>query len=67
MLHTCYRNPLFCPKSKEFFGLLAFSPIVANPLFSRVYISRGDWMGFELFVRGVEAWDEDVKRLVMAA
>ena len=29
--------------------------------------SRGDWMAFELFVRGVEAWEDDVKRLVMAA
>jgi hypothetical protein len=29
--------------------------------------SRGDCMAFELFVRGVEAWEDDVKRLVMAA
>jgi hypothetical protein len=29
--------------------------------------SRGDWMAFELFVQGVAAWDDEVKRLVMAA
>ena len=29
--------------------------------------SRGDWMAFELFVQGVEAWGDDVKRLVKAA
>jgi len=29
--------------------------------------SRGDWMAFELFVQGVAAWDDRIKRLVMAA
>ena len=28
--------------------------------------SRGDCMAFELFLRGVEAWEDDVKRLIIA-
>jgi hypothetical protein len=29
--------------------------------------TRADWMAFELFAQGVAAWDDSVKRLVMAA
>jgi hypothetical protein len=39
--------------------------VLAEGLISKE--SRGDCTAFELFVRGVEAWEEDIKRLVMAA
>ena len=39
--------------------------VVAEGLISEE--GRGNWTAFELFVRGVDAWGDDVKRLVIAA
>jgi hypothetical protein len=48
-----------CPTMRKPFD------IAAEGLFFQS--SRGDWIPIELFVHAVEGWEEDVKRLVMAA
>lgn len=50
--------------SASFHYLFSIEPQV---LYCQGLSCRGDWTAFELFVRGVDAWGDDVKRLVMAA